>query len=95
MADPSAGFFEGTEKRPPQLYHSRLDSILYNHGRERFSDFFLTCSEEVAPSLRLQLRRIEIDFRGDGSLRNAPRSDWETVVTLSATQKPGQTAVTS
>lgn len=44
MADPSAGFFEGTEKR------------------------------------------IEIDFRGDGSLRNAPRSDWETVVTLSATQ---------
>ena len=31
-------------------------------------------------------RRIEIDFRGDGSLRNAPRSDWDTVVTLSATQ---------
>lgn len=44
MAEASAGFFEGTEKR------------------------------------------IEIDFRGDGSLRNAPRSDWDTVVTLSATQ---------
>ena len=32
------------------------------------------------------LRRIEIDFRGAGDLRNAPRSNWETVVKLSATQ---------
>ncbi|CAJ1446218.1 unnamed protein product [Effrenium voratum] len=31
-------------------------------------------------------KRIEIDFRGDGDLRNAARSNWDTVVNLSATQ---------
>lgn len=31
-------------------------------------------------------KRIEIDFRGEGDLRHAPRSSWETVVTQSATQ---------
>eukprot|EP00913_Durusdinium_trenchii_P002686 g2485.t1 len=34
-------------------------------------------------------KRIEIDFRGEGDLRHAPRSSWETVVTQSATQTPG------
>ena len=50
MADPSAGCFEGTEKRRPQLYHSRLDSILHNHGRERFLTFF--CSHVAKRLLR-------------------------------------------
>ena len=47
-----------------------------------FVDLTETCSGAFSP----ELRRIEIDFRGDGSLRNAPLSDWQNVVTLSATQ---------
>ncbi|CAK9084652.1 S-adenosylmethionine decarboxylase proenzyme (AdoMetDC) (SAMDC) [Cleaved into: S-adenosylmethionine decarboxylase alpha chain [Durusdinium trenchii] len=38
---------------------------------------------------RFCYKRIEIDFRGEGDLRHAPRSSWETVVTQSATQTPG------
>eukprot|EP00438_Fugacium_kawagutii_P026567 Skav212398 [mRNA] locus=scaffold469:24113:47079:- [translate_table: standard] len=63
MADPSAGFFEGTEKRRTQV----MDLL-------RFRGMPLQNLVSLDP------RRIEVDFRGDGSLRNAPRSDWESVV---------------